>query len=224
MKNSTTIMTALLAAGVVALGVPTAAHAHVTATASSTSAGSYTVVTFSVPHGCEASPTQIVTIDIPPSVPNVTPTVNASWSIEKVTEEADGADRVAQVVYTSLTGGLPSDLRDTFALSLRLPDGAAGDVVAFPVTQTCTEGSVVWEGDDVPSVTLTAAAGDEHARGGDESHSGVTELAHDDSETSASAATEGDVPARVLGVVGVIVGIVGIALAIVARRSTAAKP
>jgi len=224
MKKRTTITAALLTAGVMALAVPTAAHAHVTATASSTAAGSYTVVTFSVPHGCEASPTQVVTIDIPVSVPNVTPTVNASWSIEKVTEEVDGADRVSQVVYTSLTGGLPSDLRDTFALSLRLPEGAAGDVVEFPVTQTCTEGSVVWEGDDVPSVTLTAATGDEHGHGTDESHSDEAEHSLDDSEASAPAANEGDVLARILGGVGVVVGIVGIALAIAARRSTAAKP
>ncbi|UYN84638.1 MAG: DUF1775 domain-containing protein [Microcella sp.] len=224
MKKRTSLTVALLTAGVLALAVPSAAHAHVTATASSTGAGSYTVVTFSVPHGCEAAPTQVVTIDIPESVPNVTPTVNASWSVEKVFDGPEGAERVTQVVYTSLTGGLPSDLRDTFALSLRLPEGAAGDVVAFPVTQTCTEGSVVWEGDDVPSVTLTAATGDAHGDGTAESHSDEAEHAADNSEASAPAANEGDVVARVLGIVGVIVGIVGIALAIAARRSTAAKP
>jgi uncharacterized protein YcnI len=222
MKQRTTVTAALLAAGALALAVPTAAHAHVSAAASSTAAGSYTVVTFSVPHGCEASPTQIVTIDIPESVPSVTPTVNASWSIEKVTGDVAGTEQVTQVVYTSLTGGLPSDLRDTFELSLRLPDGAEGDIVEFPVTQTCTEGSVTWEGADAPMVLLTAATGDSHGHGTDESTS--DEMEHSDevsTDAAASATTEGDVLARVLGIVGVVVGIVGVVLAILARRSTA---
>lgn len=224
MNKRTTVTAALLTAGALALAVPTAAHAHVSATASSTAAGSYTVVTFSVPHGCEASPTQIVTIDIPESVPSVTPTVNASWSIEKVTGDVAGTEQVTQVVYTSVTGGLPSDLRDTFELSLRLPDGAEGDIVEFPVTQTCTEGSVSWEGADAPMVMLTAATGDSHGHGhgSDESTSDETEHSHEASaDAAASATTEGDVLARALGIVGVVVGIVGVVLAILARRSTA---
>lgn len=224
MKKSTTVTTALLAAGALALAVPTSAHAHVSATASSTAAGSYTVVTFSVPHGCEASPTQVVTIDIPESVPSVTPTVNPSWSVAKVTDDADGTEQVTQVVYTSVTGGLPSDLRDTFALSLLLPDGEAGDIVEFPVTQTCSEGSVTWEGADVPMVMLTAATGDSHGHGTGDSHSEDAEHAHDDSaDSSAAAASDGDLVARVLGIVGVVIGIVGVALAILARRSSAPR-
>jgi uncharacterized protein YcnI len=224
MKKSTTVTAALLAACALALAVPTAAHAHVSAAASSTAAGSYTVVTFSVPHGCESSPTQVVTIDIPESVPSVTPSVNPSWSVAKVTGDVNGTEQVTQVVYTSVTGGLPSDLRDTFALSLRLPDGEEGDIVEFPVTQTCTEGSVTWEGADAPMVVLSAATGDSHGHGTDASHGDSTEHAHDDSaDSSAATASDGDLVARVLGIIGVVVGIVGVALAILARRSSAPR-
>lgn len=213
---------AAIAGTALALAVPAAAHAHVSASASSTAAGSYTVVTFSVPHGCEASPTQVVTIDIPESIPSVTPTVNPSWSVEKVTEpaaEGEG-DRVAQVVYTSLTGGLPSDLRDTFELSLLLPEGEEGDVVEFPVTQTCTEGSVTWEGEDAPAITLTAATGDAHGHGATDEHDHSTTETTD--ATAGSTGTDGDLVARILGIVGVIVGIVGVALALVTRRAARA--
>lgn len=222
MKKSMSITLAAIAGTALALSAPTAASAHVSADASSTAAGSYTVVTFSVPHGCEESPTQVVTIDIPESVPSVTPTVNPSWTVEKIIDEA--SEQVTQVVYTSTTGGLPSDLRDTFALSLKLPEGEAGDTVEFPVTQTCTEGSVEWVGDEVPLVTLTAATGDDHSHGAGDDHSGddhSTDEAH--STEAGSAAAQGDVLARVLGVAGVIVGIFGVVLAILARRSTATK-
>jgi len=218
---------ATIAGTALALAVPAAAHAHVSASASSTAAGSYTVVTFSVPHGCEGSPTQVVTIDIPESVPSVTPTVNPSWSVAKVSEPtADGeGDRVAQVVYTSLTGGLPSDLRDTFELSLLLPEGEEGDMVEFPVTQTCTEGSVTWEGEDVPAIMLTAATGDAHGHDHgttDEHDHGTTDAADSTDAAAGSASTDGDLVARILGIVGVIVGIVGVAIALVTRRATTA--
>ena len=172
-------------------------------------------MTLSVPHGCDESPTQVVTIDIPESIASVTPTVNPSWTVEKVFDEA--TEQVTQVVYTSTTGGLPSELRDTFALSLLLPEGEAGDTVEFPVTQTCTEGSVEWVGDEVPFITLTAATGDDHGHSGDE-HS--TEA---DANADSTATATVDMVARVVGVVGVIVGVVGIALAVLARRSTVTK-
>ena len=221
---------ALIAGTALALGAPLAAHAHVTASASSTAAGSYTVVTFSVPHGCEGSPTQVVTIDLPESIASVTPTVNPLWSVEKAMvaldepiESAHGGDpiteRVGQVVYTSTSGGLADGVRDTFALSLQLPAGEPGEVVEFPVTQTCTEGSVTWEGEDVPSVTLTAAVDDAHSH----SDSATDDHSTDESTEAAAADTSGDVLARVLGVLGVVVGIIGVVLAVLARRSAAAK-
>lgn len=216
---------ALGAGAVLALVPALSASAHVTASASSTAAGSYTVVTFSVPHGCDGSPTIGIEIEIPDTVRSVTPTVNPSWSIATTTAPLEGAvaddhgeavsERLASVVYTANGDGLPDGYRDTVALSLQLPDGDAGDVIAFPVTQTCAEGTAEWVGDDAPSVTLTAAAAGDagHGHGDDQGDGHASE--HEDPVPTAAG---DDVLARVLGAGGLVVGAVGVALAIVARR------
>lgn len=223
--------TALTAGAVLALAAPMAASAHVSASSDSTAAGSYAIVTFSVPHGCEASPTTGITISIPDSILSVTPTVNPSWSVEKVitevpegTEDASGnaiTERVGEIVYTSTTGGLPDGLRDSFELSVRLPDGEVGDVVEFPVLQECVEGSVEWIGDDVPAVVLTAAEeGDGHGHGEAENTEGHEE-GHSEETAAENTAVEvqsADVLARVLGVLGLVVGVIGVTIAVVSRR------
>lgn len=235
MKHITRISAVLAAGAILALAVPTAAFADASVSATSTATGSRTTATFAIPHGCDASPTQVVTIDLPESIVSVTPTAHALWSIEKVAvpldepiESASGGDpiteRIGQVVFTSTTGGLPSNVRDTFELSFRLPDGEVGEVLEFPVTQTCTEGSVTWDGELVPTIELTAATGDDDGHGGEAAEEG----AHSDDETetvadSTTAAAQVDVLARVLGVVGMLIGVVGIVIAIIARRAARAQ-
>ena len=214
---------ALGAGALLALAPAISASAHVTASASSTAAGSYSVITFSVPHGCEGSPTIAVEIELPPSILSVTPTVNPNWTIEKVlvpldepVEDAHGeaiTERVGSVIYTAVGDGLPDGYRDTFALSLQLPEGDVGDVVEFPTFQTCAEGSAEWVGEEVPSVVLTAAVeghGDDHGPATDDGDHGTEE--HGD---SASA----DVLARVFGIAGLAVGAIGIVIAVLSRRS-----
>ncbi len=232
---------AVVAGTLLALAAPTAASAHVSASASSSAPGAYTVVTLSVPHGCEGSPTQVVTIDIPESVPSVTPTINPLWTVEKVmvpldepVESAYGeplTERVGQIVYTSTSGGLIDGFRDTFELSLQLPDGEEGDAVEFRTTQTCTEGTAVWEGEDVPSVVLAGAAEAGHGasdEAADDSaaETATTTAAEGDASAASATATatgQGDVLARVLGVLGLLVGTVGVALAIISRRAARAS-
>ena len=102
----------LTAATLLALAPAVAASAHVSASATSTAAGSYTVVTFSVPHGCDGSPTTAVEIEIPETILSVTPTVNPNWTIEKnlvpldeATQDAHGdnvTERVGSVTYTAI--------------------------------------------------------------------------------------------------------------------------
>jgi uncharacterized protein YcnI len=224
-KKSRAIAGSLLALGagtLLALAPAVSASAHVSASASSTAAGSYSVITFSVPHGCEGSPTLVVEIEIPESILSVIPTVNPNWTIEKVivpldepVEDAHGediTDRVGSVVYTAVGDGLPDGYRDAFALSLQLPAGEAGDVVEFPTFQTCAEGTAEWVGDEVPSVVLTAAVeddGHDHGAAPDEGDHGTAEHA------DASA----DVLARVFGIAGLAVGAVGIVIAVLSRRS-----
>src|SRR5690606_8253738 len=97
------------AAGLLTLAVAAPASAHVTVTASDTAAGAYTVLTFSVPHGCDGSATTRITIQMPEEVVSVTPTRNAYYGVEKKMakldepiEDAHGnsiTERVGQVVY-----------------------------------------------------------------------------------------------------------------------------
>ena len=177
-----------LAAGLLVAGAGAAA-AHVTVTPSLTSAGSYSVLTFSVGHGCDGSPTTKIAIQMPEQVLAVTPTRNPEWEVEKQmatldepVEDAHGneiTERVDQVVYTARTP-LPDGYRDTFELSLQLPADAAGETLAFPVIQTCEQGETGWtetpaDGQDpeeletpAPSFEVTAAGDDGHRGGGDD--------------------------------------------------------
>lgn len=232
---------AVLGAGtLLALGAPLAASAHVGVASTSTAAGSYTVLGFGIPHGCGESPTTKLTFTIPEGIDRVTPTINPSWTIEKVIEtlpepktDSHGAnvvDRVSQVVYTAVTP-LPSDLRDVIELSLQLPADAEGETLAFPVLQECTEGSTDWsdpivEGEEpehpAPSITVTAAEADGHHGGA------VSASSHDGADASAEAPTAADASAddplaRALGITGIVVGVaglgLGLAVALGARRS-----
>ena len=175
--RKTLIATAALGAGaMLAVAAPMAASAHVSIDPTDTAAGAYTVLSFGTPHGCGESPTTKLTFTMPDGIDRVTPTVNPNWTIEKVVEQLDepktdshGAnitERVSQVVYTAVTP-LPSDLRDVIALSLQLPADAAGETLAFPVLQECTEGQTDWsavaeEGEEepehpAPTITVTEA-------------------------------------------------------------------
>ncbi|MDM7892416.1 YcnI family copper-binding membrane protein [Curtobacterium caseinilyticum] len=221
----------------IVLGTAAAASAHVEADATSTAANSYTTATFSVPHGCDGSPTTKLVFQVPESVIEVTPTVNPNWTITKTTEpytapsssaasdeetEA-GAERVTSVTYTAKTP-LPADERDTFALSFALPDGKPGDRVSFPVAQTCEEGSVDWDQAQesgkaepehpAPSIVLTAAS----ASTGDDDATTAT------ASDTTTATAQPDLVGRFLGLGGLLVGAVGLVVAVAAtRRRDASK-
>ena len=148
-----------------------------TITPSETAAGSYAVLTVSVGHGCEGSPTTKITIQVPEEITSVTPTRNPLWTIDMVLDEpltdANGnvvTERVGEVTYTTDTP-LPDGYRDTFELAVQLPL-TPGATLAFPTIQTCAKGEAPWvevpaEGQDAdelerpaPTVTITEAAGD----------------------------------------------------------------
>lgn len=146
------------------------ASAHVTIAEEEVAAGSYALLTFSVPHGCDGSSTTEVRIQMPESMPTVTPTVNANWDVEKVTEELDPpvegshgeqiTERVAEVVYTARTP-LLDGYRDAFVLSVQIPEDAAGQTLYFPTIQTCEEGETAWielpaEGQDADELEAPA--------------------------------------------------------------------
>ena len=176
-----TLQTAAAAGGAAALLLTAAggASAHVGVTPDKTAAGSYALLTFGVPHGCDASGTTKVAITLPQELNDAQPTVNPNWTVEKVTEQladpkklADGTaitKRTSQIVYTAKTP-LAHELRDALVLSVKLPD-TAGTTLYFPTLQSCETGQTDWseiakDGQDphsleapAPSITVTDAAG-----------------------------------------------------------------
>lgn len=153
--------------GLVGLAAP--ASGHVTVTPSTTAAGAFAVLEFSVGHGCEDSPTTRISIQLPPEINTVSPTRNGLWQVEKDVERLDPpvtdahgneiTERVASVTYTT-DAPLPDGYRDTFELSVQLPD-AEGDTLAFPTIQTCQDGESAWievpqDGQDVDELELPA--------------------------------------------------------------------
>ncbi|MFC4337485.1 YcnI family copper-binding membrane protein [Salininema proteolyticum] len=164
------------------------AHAHATVTTDNTEAGTYTVLTFSIAHGCEGQPTNEITIHIPQPVQSVSPTVNPGWNIEEIPTDNDDetTPRTGEIRYTTDTP-LPDGHRDTFELSLKIPEQTAGQTLHFPLVQTCTDGEHAWiqiaeDGQDPHDLDEPAPSIDVTAPGDD--------TAHDETATSDNTAEE----------------------------------
>jgi uncharacterized protein YcnI len=189
------------------------ASAHVTVKPDTTAAGAYAALTVTVPHGCDGSSTTRVAIQIPESIPQVTPSISANWDVNKVmTPLATPVDvghgkqvteRVSEVVYTA-KGPLPDGYRDSFVLGVKMP-AEAGETLTFPVVQTCEVGETAWievptEGQNADELehpasqfTLTAA----------ESEEGTTEAAEDENSGTRDIAFV----ALALGAIGAALGL-----------------
>lgn len=234
MRTRTRLARPAALAGVLVLATAGAATAHVGVSGDETSAGSYSTLTFSVPHGCDGSPTTEVAIKMPEETFQATPTRLAGWDLEKVTADLDEpvqdahgneiTERVDQVVYTA-DEALPDGERAAFEIVVPLPEDTAGETLYFPTVQTCEEGETAWvetpaEGQDAdeleapaPSIVVgEATAGDHH--GADAASV----------ETEQVAATSDDSSSSTLSVVAIVVSAVAIVLsgaALVTRRRSA---
>lgn len=235
------------AAAAIALSLAAPAGAHVTATPSTAAAGAYTVVTFSVGHGCEGSPTTKIEIQVPESVLAVTPTRNPYYEVEKTMVDLDEpvadahgnevTERVGSIVYTADTP-LPEGQRDTFELSFQLPD-AEGEMLTFPTVQTCQEGETGWvevpaEGQDAdelespaPAFEITAAGEDGHGHGDEASDEASEESADesgDEAEQTSAAGEPTEAAAEAgsstLGWIGLVAGLLGLAAGGIALART----
>lgn len=221
-------------AAVVAAGVGSAS-AHVTVATESAAAGSTTLLVFSMSHGCEGSPTTKVAIKIPEGINSVAPTVNAGWTVTKVTKKLATpvkdqhgnslTERVDQVVYTAKTP-LADGYRDVLAVSVPLPEGSAGQVLAFPVVQTCAKGETAWvdqaaAGQDAeeleapaPTITVTAAEAEGHhgSSAGGMAHEESPAPAPSDDEVTTAVTTNSGSAGPGLGVAGLVAGLAGLAM------------
>jgi len=166
----------LLTSAVAAMLAVPAALAHVSPTQSTAAAGSSAIIGFTIGHGCAASPTRQVTIQIPAGVTSAKPQPKAGWRItikrgtlpEPVKDFAGNTVKVGVLEVTWTGGPLPDAYFDTFYLRLGMPS-KAGKTLYFKTVQRCVKGVERWiqipaKGQDepeapAPAVTVTKATG-----------------------------------------------------------------
>jgi len=154
MRNTTAsrVLVGLAAGAVLALAMPLAASAHVTATPNQAEAGSWTYVTFRVPNESATASTVKLEIHLPADTPftsvSYQPTAGWTGSAAKTAlpkpVKVEGntiSEATTEVTFTADAGGIAPGQFQTFTLSLGpVPD--TGRIV-IPATQTYSDGKVV---------------------------------------------------------------------------------
>ena len=212
------------------------ASAHVSPTPSEVPAGGFTAVGLTVGHGCEASPTTSVQIQVPDAILNVTPAIVPGWDVEVATEPLDEpvegshgeqiTERESMVTYTAQAGNeLPDGFRQTYTIGFQAPD-AEGEYLFFKTIQICAEGQTEWieeytgEGEEPehpsPAVLVTAAQGG-HGAEEPEDEEEATEASAEGADEEAAAgdtasSSDDESSSNGLAVAGLIAGLGGLAL------------
>ena len=202
----------------VGLLIPAGATAHITASPAELPAEGYARVELSVGHGCEASPTTSISVQMPDQVISATPQEVAGWKITtKEGELAQPVDSHGETITTGVrevtwTGGpLDPHHLQVFGLSVRLV-GEPGDQVAFKTIQRCEEGRSDWieipepgaEEPELPApvVTLFAADADHsHADEGSDAEAGEESADAEEATTAGSDADDGNGPLPVIALI-----------------------
>lgn len=222
------------ATGALTLALAGTAGAHVTANPAEGPSDGYATVDFQVPHGCEEAPTTQVTIQIPPSVPQVTPGRHPLWNLSTKEGKKDPVELhgekvtrgISEVTYTAKQP-LPAHVLDSLPMSIKLPAGEEGESVYFPTVQKCTEGQTRWiqipaEGESAdeleepaPAVVLTAAEGHGGAAKEDEAAADTQPAANVQAAAVGGEDDEGApvwlaVVALAIGALGLLAGIGGL--------------
>jgi uncharacterized protein YcnI len=218
--------TSMTAATLAALFAAAPAAAHVTIDPAEGPADGYATLQVQVPHGCDGSATKAVRVQIPESVPSVTPQVHPGWDVATKEGPKDAVELhgetvtrgIKEVVWTAADAGpLPDGRLDLFGMSVKLPAGEPGDPVYFPTVQECVKGKSAWiqipqagESEDdlespAPAVVLTAASG-EHGASATEPVA-ASGAAASDSDDDDGPSTGLVIAALVLGGLGLLTGL-----------------
>lgn len=207
---------ALVIAAAAALTIVAApALAHTTANPNTTAAGSFAVIDFRVPHGCDGAATERLDVQVPAGVVSVKPEYLPGWTATTEIGEFDEpvevhgeevTEGVVSVTWTADEGEeLPDEQFRNFGMSVKFPD-AAGETLYFPAVQTCVDGEeAAWieipssedEELDSPAPAITLTAGEDgHGHGSDKDGHGGDEDATDEDasgdETDEAAAASAD--------------------------------
>ena len=119
----------LVVAGLSFVALP--ADAHVEATPPVVKPGVSTTITFTVPHGCLASPTVKLAVKLPTSIAKVMTVAPKGWT-----------GSVSGSVATFTGGPLPVKQKAGFGLTFVAPKTEG--TLQFPTVQTCEKGQIVW--------------------------------------------------------------------------------
>jgi len=117
-----------------------AAQAHVTLDNQAAPAGASYKAAFKVGHGCGASPTRQLVVDVPAAMQGAKPMPKPGW---RIAIEKTGA-KVTRITWTASTDEdkLSSEHYDEFVVVARTP--AEPGPVYWPVVQVCDEGRGNW--------------------------------------------------------------------------------
>ena len=168
----------LIAAGITAamLTAPAAASAHVTVNPREATSGAFTVMTVRVPNERDNKGTVKVDLRLPDGFYFLSYKKVPGWKAKLTREtlttpvDLDGFsvdEQFTRIVWKGnpKRGGIiKPDQFEEFAISVRIPDGNAGDQLVFPAFQTYRGGErVAWTGgpdtdEPAPRVTLNAPA------------------------------------------------------------------
>lgn len=213
MRTNRTTATARIgiAAATTALlvGLSLPAFAHVGLEPAEVPAESGTTLSFRIGHGCDASPTTGVAIQIPAGVASVKPFPKAGWALDVTTGSLPEAittssgDTITEgvTVVTWSDGSLDDAHTDVFEIRATLY-GTAGSAIYFPVVQTCESGEHAWI--QIPSEGQGHGDLEEPAPG--------VVLAERDAGGHAAEADDPDASAQPLTLVALVVGLFGLAL------------
>ena len=123
-----------------ALCAAAGAQAHVTLEYQVAVAASSYKASFKVGHGCGASATRQVVVQVPAAMRNAHPMPKAGWALDLQRE----GETVTRITWTARTreDALPSAHYDEFVLVAQTP--AQAGPVYWPVSQVCEEGRQDW--------------------------------------------------------------------------------
>ena len=248
MKEAPTVRRSILAAAAAALLLaPTAAQAHVTLQPDTAPAGGFTRLDVRVPNERDDAGTTKVDVQLPPGFIAASYEPVPGWKVkvtrskaEEPIDTGEGLKSDTQVSRITWTGdgkqGIvqPGEFQD-FGLSLKMPEGKAGEKLAFKALQTYDDGQVVrWIGPEdadepAPVVTLEAgSAGGGHGAPAAGAAGGSDQQAAPASAPAPAASSDDDGGTDTLAIVGVVLGALALiaalgALAAARRGASSAK-
>jgi uncharacterized protein YcnI len=147
-----------------AIAICGVASAHTVLEYPVASAGQSYKATLKVGHGCGASPTRQIVVDIPPGVQGAKPMPKAGWRLEVTREKlaqpytSHGrtiTEDVTRITWTAKTAEdmLPNGHYDEFVLVGTLPHKAG--MMYWPVQQQCEQGRNDWTETPKPGQKLS---------------------------------------------------------------------